>query len=545
MNRKNKILAFAAGTLVLGACSMDEILPQGGTQTEEQVKETVNAIPDRVQADVFGIYSSLSAQFVVLSSDFDNDFGYPAQCIAQDLNGPDMVADNTGYNWFTPSCDYSDRNANYAVPAFRYGNPYNLIKLCNDIIASVDEATASREVLYSVGQAKAMRAFGMLSLAPYFQFRYEGNEDKPCIPIVTEKTPDYTNNPRATNEQVYGQMIQDLSDAIKYLEGFERKSGSKAEVDAQVAYGLRARVYLSMGKYAEAAADAEIAMEGYTPASIQDVSTPAFCKASEKNWMWAIQIDNANLLSPIATWPSKLCSFSGNSYSAGVGCYKRINELLYNKIDGTDVRKGWWVNEDLESPLLETITWNGVSGNDIAGLEIPNTKVAFVPYTNVKFGMKSGIGATQNDSDWPLMRVEEMILIQAEGLAKSGHEAEGARVLQDFVSTYRNPGYTCNKTGETLSNEIWKERRIELWGEGFSVYDMMRLAKPLVRIHGDDIGYWPDEFAFNMPADDGYLLLRFPDSETNSNLGIPTTENTAGQAPQSMQHKDLLDGVTD
>lgn len=545
MKNKNIFIVFAAGAVTFAACSMDEILPEGGTQTEEQVKETVETVPERVQADVYGLYSVMSQQFVVLSSSFHNDFGYPSQCIAQDLNGPDMVCDNSGFNWYTPSCDWTDRNVNFAIPAFRYGNPYNLIKLCNDVIASVDESTASGTTLYSLGQAKAMRAFGYWSIAPYFQFSYIGHKNEPCIPIVTEKTTDYSNNPRATNEQVYGLMHDDLTDAIKYLEGYSRKAGSKVEIDQQVAYGLRARVNLAMGNYAEAAEDAAMAREGYTPAGIDDVSRPAFCQMSEKNWMWGIQIENTNLLSALATWPSKLSSFSGDSYTAGSGCYKRINDLLYSKIDSRDVRKGWWVDEELKSPLLSKITWNGVNGDNISALEIPNVKVPFVAYTNVKFGMKSGIGSTVNDSDWPLMRVEEMYLIEAEALAKSGHESDAAKLLTEFVSTYRNPGYICSKTGQALYDEIWKERRIELWGEGFSMSDIMRLGKPVVRIHGDKIGYWPEAFAFNVTADDGYMLLRFPDTETNTNHGVPVTSNTEGQAPRPRQNADLTDGVTD
>lgn len=545
MKNKNIFIVFAAGAVAFTACSMDEILPEGGTQTEGQVKETVETVPERVQADVYGLYSSLSQQFVVLSTNFHNDFGYPAQCISQDLNGPDMVCDNSGYNWFTPCGDYTDRNANYAIPAFRYGNPYNLIKLCNDVIATIDENTASGSSLYSLGQAKAMRAFGYWGIAPYFQFNYINHKDAPCIPLVTEKTLDYSNNPRATNEAVYGFMHDDLTDAIRLLEGYQRKAGSKVEIDQQVAYGLRARINLAMGNYAEAAEDAAKAREGYTPAGIEDLSKPAFCQMSEKNWMWGIQIDNTNLRSQIATWPSKLCSFSGDSYSAGAGCYKRINDLLYSKIDGTDVRKGWWVDESLHSDLLANVTWNGVSGDKISTLEIANVKVPFVAYTNVKFGMKSGIGSTINDSDWPLMRVEEMILIEVEGLAKSGNEQEARNLLNDFVKTYRNPIYNCAKTGEQLYNEIWKERRVELWGEGFSMSDIMRLGKPVVRIHGDKIGYWPEAFAFNVAADDGYLLLRFPDSETNTNHGVPTTSNTDGKAPVSRQNAELLDGVTD
>ena len=54
-------------------------------------------------------------------------------------------------------------------------------------------------------------------------------------------------------------------------------------------------------------------------------------------------------------------------------------------------------------------------------------------YTNVKFGMREGIGTDKNAYDWPLMRVEEMILIQAEGLAMSGQTTQALQVLNDFV----------------------------------------------------------------------------------------------------------------
>ncbi len=543
MKIKYLLLSFSAAILV--SCSMDHIYPEGGTQTEDQIKETVSSIPDRVNADVYGIYSIIGQQAIVLGGDFHNDFGYPAQCLTQDMNGPDMVCDNSGYNWFSDASTFTDRNTNYAVAAFRYANPYNLIKLCNDIIASVDVETAGEDILHSLGQAKVMRAMGYYSLAPYYQFSYINHKDEPCIPIVTEKTHDYKNNPRATNEQVYKLMIDDLTEALVYLEGYKRKAGSKVEADSQVAYGLRARINLAMGNYKEAAEDAALAMEGYQPASIEDVSTPSFCRISEKNWIWGIQIENTNIGIALATWPSMLSSFTSLGYTGLTGCYKRINKLLYDKIDESDVRKGWWINEEMDSPLLSTISWNGVSGKDISTLKISNAKEAFVPYTNVKFGMKSGIGGIQNDSDWPLMRVEEMILIEIEGLAKSGQEALAAQKLTEFVSTYRNPGYVCTKTGQALYDEIWKERRVELWGEGFSMYDIMRLEKPIVRIHGTDTANWPDAFAFNIEPSDPYLLLRFPDSETNVNLAIPPTENTGGKLPKSLQNANLLDGVTD
>ena len=212
------------------------------------------------------------------------------------------------------------------------------------------------------------------------------------------------------------------------------------------------------------------------------------------------------------------------------------------KIPDTDVRKGWWVDASLESPLLENVTWNGVSGNDVASMAIDNVKLPFLPYTNVKFGMNT-VGGTLNDDDWPFMRVEEMILIQIEGLAKSGSPSAARTMLEDFVRTYRDPSYSADAGGRSLEDEIWFQRRVELWGEGFSNSDTRRLGKPLVRFHAGEESNVPEAFRFNMTADDGWWLMRFTSSEKNTNLGI--IDNTGGTQPVQDQNGTLRDGVTD
>lgn len=549
MKTNNKYYALTFTCLALMSCSaMDEMVPEGSVVTQDQVVSTNEAVPDRVSADLAGVYTYACQQYTVTGTQAaDCDYGYPSLCLSQDLNGPDMVCDNSGYHWFAPSSDYTDRQVNYIIAYQRYAVPYNQLKLANDVLASIDLETATGELRYFAGQAKAIRAFDYLALAPYFQFSYQTHKDAPCVPIVTEDTPDYANNGRATVEQVYTQIITDLTDAISLLEGFDRGT-DKSKIDQQVAYGLRARAYLYMGLYAEAAADAEKALVGYTPYSIAEVSTPAFCKITDHNWMWGILIEPDNITGNggYPSWPSHLCSFGSVSYTANTGVYKRINTLLYNQIPDTDVRKGWWIDANLDSPLLETISWNGVSGRDISTLQIPNTKTAFPAYTVVKFGMEAGVGSTDSSSDWPLMRAEEMILTQAEGLVMSGQAGQGKQVLENFVKTYRDPQYVCEaSSAEDLQTEIWKQRRIELWGEGFSMADIMRLNKPVVRIQGNETANWPDAYAFNVAAGDEYFLLRFPQGETNTNLAVsPEQNNNGGSVPQPGQNSDLRDGVT-
>ena len=547
---KIKKTYYSAIALALVSCStMDEMLPEGMFMTSQQVNDAVTAIPDRAEADLAGIYSFAGQAHSTFTTNgsIHNDFGYPSVCMFQDCNGPDMVCDNSNYNWMSVSHNYTDRNDDYIVCYIRYSYFYNQIALCNSVLSdmsgiNLDEA--SSELRHNAGQALAVRAFDYLGLAPYYSFRYQDNPDALSVNLMTEDTKDYYNNPRVTLREVYELIISDLDRAIDYLSDYNR-GGDKSRVDQNVAYGLRARAYLNMGMFAEAAEDAAKAMEGYTPYSMTEVGTPAFCNINDHNWMWGIMLESDNVAG-LASWPAHLASFTATGYTTATGMYKRINKLLYDKIPATDVRKGWWVNESLDSPLLSTIEWNGRTGKAIASMTIPDIKLPFKEYTTVKFGQKQGIGSTDNASDWCIMRVEEMILLRAEGLAMSGQEGLARTELENFVRTYRDPSYTCSaSSAEELQEEIWKQRRIELWGEGFSMSDIMRLKKPVVRIQSGVVTNWPSAYGFNVAPDDPYLLLRFPQRETNNNKAIPSSSNKSGSLPVAGQRGDLRDGVTD
>lgn len=543
-NKYTSVLAIAS-MVALGACSdIDDIVPEGGTMLETQLKATTSIIPGRADATFSGMYTKLGdpLSFGRFASDRPDDFGFVMMAFSNDLEAADIVGQNNKYNWFSTCSELTTRNADYANPYIRYRGVYDEVARANDVIKAYGEITAetSAEIKYKVAQAYAIRAFCYLNIAPYFQFNYKTSSDKPCVPLVTETTTDFTNNPRAAVKEIYDQIVSDLDFAIANLDGYTRPDKSK--IDKQVAYGLRARANLDMGKYAEAASDAAAAAQGYTPASMAEVSTPSFYNITDHNWLWGydMTMDVAKAF-PYATSSSWIRSFSANGYSAGTGTYFCINNLLYDKIPDSDVRKGWWVDADLNSPLLDGLTWGSLKGQQIATEEIADEKMIFLPYTNVKFGMYT-IGGTTNEEDWPFMRVEEMLLIQAEGLIKSGQTAAGVQVLNDFVRTYRDPQYNAEATGRKIEDEVWFQRRVELWGEGFSNSDTRRLGKPLVRFHGSDSN-WPEAFRFNMTADDGWWLLRFCTDELNTNLAI--VDNEGGASPVSGQNASLRDGVTD
>lgn len=555
--KMRKYIAIASAALVsLTACQELDTHPMGGTQDESQIVETVEAVPSRVNSSVAGMYAFLGTpnKYFGTTSNRSDDFGYPAVSLGQDLNSGDMVNIVSDYDWFSVALEYSDRNPRYANPQLRFGMFYNILYATLDVLSAIPDDATHPELMAKRGQAKALRAFAYLSLAPYFQFKYVGNEDKLAVPMMREGV-DTRNNPRVTLYELYNGtdgILEDLTDAIADLEGYDR-AGNKGFIDQKVAYGLRARAYLYMEEWEKAAADAAAACEGYTPYEISELKAPGFYNASDHNWMWAILLPKELIGSKLASWPSQLGSFSGNAYVPFSGIYRCINVLLYDLIPTSDVRKQWWLNADKQSSYLDGLTWRyenedkevvTYTGQDIVDAKIPDVKEPMPAYTNVKFGQRSGTGEPYNDGDWCMMRAEEMILIQAEATAKAGDLGEGKRILENFVKTYRDPAYVCTAADlEAFSNEVWKQRRIELWGEGFAMADVMRLGKNVVRIRPGKPTNVPEAYQFNISSDDPWLLLRFVLKETTNNKAI--IDNEGGAQPKQGDGANLTNGVTD
>jgi hypothetical protein len=546
----NKLFFVLAVGLAFAACNkMDEILPQSGTMLTKQVQETNIIAPSRASASFNGMFTNIGKPTKLANT--PDDWGYLMILFCNDLEGADAVIADSGYNWFSVCGEYSSRNNTYRNPRLRYQAPFNMIGDVNTFIAGFPEDVTDENAINMIAQAKVLRAYSYMLLAPQYQFapltyvKAEGKKgaDLPCVPLVNGEPVDFTHNPRATVAEIYNFVMEDLNDAVAKLEGAQERS-SKMFIDANVAYGLRARANLILGNWEAAYNDAVKAAEGYEPASIAEVSVPAFYNIEDHNWIWGYDMatglpSNVQSNGLYATTTSWLRSFSGQGYAPACQVYTCINSLLWNLIPDTDVRKGWWVDENLESPLLDGLKWPGF--DDVANADDGDNKLPFLPYTNVKFGVFS-MATTVNEEDMPLMRVEEMILIQAE--AKAHTDAGTAKnILESFVQTYRDPAYSADAAGRTLLDEIWFQRRVELWGEGFGVFDNLRLDKPIVRSHGAGTSNIADAFRFNLDSQDPWLRMRFPQGEMNTNFGI--VDNQGGQQPTIDMNPGLLDGVTD
>ncbi len=441
--------------------------------------------------------------------DRHNDIGFPELMLATDSRGVDLVSEYAGYNWFTGQVEFTDYHSNYYYTYHYWNTLYNTVKASNSIIKEYGGRSNGSMFQFLLAQAYTFRAFNYFYLAQLYQHTYVGNEDKPCVPIVTEENMNtvYTDGcPRASVRDVYGFILADLTKAAELFEKTTFKPAGKQFANVAVVHALRARIYMVMNMWQEAAADAQHAIElsGAVPYSMSEVARPAFDDINHSAWIWGIDTEESDncVISGICNFPSHMGSLCYGY--ASVGVWRRINKKLFEAIPDSDVRKGWWLNSQGYSANLNTKQADYVASAGCA----PYTQMKFAPYQNV-------LGQSVNANDIPLIRVEEMWLILSEAKAMAGDAAAGVATLENFVNVYRNPSYKCYATSPAEVQEaVWLQRRIELWGEGHSYFDLMRLKKGIDR---RGAGFEPG-FIYDIPAGDNILIYPIPDSEMNKNM---------------------------
>lgn len=481
------------------------------TITADRLSEIANASPEALlqvlQPQMVGIYNWLIQYKSYTASTRHNDFGITALGLRMDLMTADMVQYTDNYGWFYSDYNFTGRDGYEYIDAWIPWNyHYKIIKQANDILMFFKEEPSSVELRYIRGQAAAMRAFAYWHLVQMYQHTYKGHENDPAVPIVTENTTEDVlgNNPRATVQAVYDLILSDLELAVKDLEGFVRTD--KTALNKQIVQGFLARTYLNLEKWSEAAEYANAARQGFRLMTGNEYVELGFKDLSEPEWMWGCDVtDQSSIaLSGIINFTSHISSLSYGYTTAG-NMQKCIDRSLYESISSTDVRK------------------KAFNGSDLIPSYGPN-KLPLPPYANVKFG-RYNISTNDNFNDYVLMRSAEMYLIEAEALAMQGSTAQAQDLLHQFMLT-RDPNALKSKaSGEALREEVYQQRRIELWGEGFSYYDYKRLRKPIVRNY--EGSNHNEDARKNYDAEANVFRFLIPRAEITNNKGISEADNNA------------------
>ena len=372
---------------------------------------------------------------------------------------------------------------------------YSLIAKANEIIALYPEGGNTDKEKGLIGQAYAVRGMAYYYLVQLYQncVKADGtiNSDAPAVPMkllavegATEEQIDAAMG-RNTVKDLFNQIESDYSKAIENLQNYAPES--KNEISLQVALGLQARYYLLSQQWSKAEASARSAQVGYTimdEKGLQD----GFMDISNSEWMWGFD-HNTETQTTYASFFSMISSiapgYAGLGYNTNL-----IDARLYGMMNDTDFRKQYW--------------FNGPDGNNKY-----DSYGATLPYANTKFG---------SDGNWTMdyvyMRAAEMVLIEAEALARQGKNTEAATALKKLMAK-RDPSWNMPSVS---AEDVVLQRRIELWGEGFAYFDLKRLNKGINRKYDGNnhlAGY-----DIIVPAQDPKWTYQIPLKELQENTHI-------------------------
>lgn len=534
------LLSVAAAGVVFSACNDLNQAPNTSYVTTDQKKDVVASNPEMAAATVNALPDRANTYLALFRGNprIDTDYGVPSIFMIMDHRGMDMTSNESDYQWYTAAMEMSDFGGRYYDNIIYWRTFYNIINTSNSVLGLIDKDTDNAESQYFLGQSFGFRAWAYLYLAQMYQFTYARDAEAPCVPVLTDVNLDEcaaNGCPRSSVKATLEQVISDCDAAIMQLDKAQSQkvtretmgtiTNTKTFVNQAILYGLKTRALLLMQDYPNAKIAVDKAIElakanGARPYTQDEVSKPAFYQLTDPSFLWGSYVDPSASLAGLIGWGGQMITWHPNGYP-GAGCYRKINKKLYAQIPSTDVRKGWWLDANgspsagMPSNYKEYLSPAAAAQY---GIEVAP------PFTNTKFGAYADEpGATVNAEDIPYMRFEELLLMQAEAYGGVA-VADGVTKLSEFVKSWRMPTYSLTASSkEAFMDEIWFQRRIELWGEGFSYHDMMRFQKTLDRVGGG----FPETLVYVVAPDNPVLLYEIIQQEAENNPLIGNVANGA------------------
>ena len=475
-------------------------------------EDVLNPVPSNAVSDE-QIFSSVEAATTALNSAMAYIGHYQSislGTIMADVMGEDaaMTSGSFGiptYNWNLYSYTYSQvpatdpwwfGYANYIWPA-----DYKAIDAANNIIAYVTDLPdeAGKENL--LGQAYAIRGYMYLWLTRLYAHAYTTNPDGPGVILRLEPANAASDHlGRASLREMYAQILSDLEYGRQHC-----NSATDYFTPKSCALYM-ARAYQDMGDWANAKRFAEEAADGnFTGGNLM----------SPAQWRSGFKDHNDEWLQYFNYTPTK-CNFY-----ASIPSFYYLAEAAYNvdetgkaNPDDIDYLDGPYESDYFENPLYgySSVRWTTRFRNRFEDTDcrkmFPFYFYAEDGWLTSKFSHRTSVG----DAEFPLARIAEAYLIKAECEAHTGGNATSVlNALQ--IARGATP------TEGTLEN-IYLERRKELYGEGFRLHDLKRLHQPLDRT--PDPEHWAS--VKSLPADSPRFMLPIPEVEMLYNKALTAAD---------------------
>jgi starch-binding outer membrane protein, SusD/RagB family len=354
-----------------------------------------------------------------------------------------------------------------------WSDGYRAISQANAVINAIDnnlikDNTPDADKVLWKAEALFIRAIAHFELVRLFGKPYSNIPNTDLgVPIRIKDLTADEKIPRATVDQVYNQVISDLTEAEA---GLTNSNGNRATKWA--AKGYLVRVYFNKMDYEKAFAAAQ-----------EIITDDRF---------------------PLAGDPHTAFRTNGNVAAS--------ESVLFQLVSGgnsfTDFRpeqRRWSVSQG-SSSLFEDLTSSGVTDFRYATLLTDGARI---------FSTKWDTGGINP----PIIRMAEIYLIHAESaVSKTAIDLAAAASSYNKVRALAVSGYTpvTFATKEAALSSIQTERRIEMLFEGDRFYELKRLKSPSF----GEVKTGANIIREAKPFNDASWLLKIPVSETSGNSGI-------------------------
>lgn len=492
------ILPIIFSGWLMYSCSLD-MEPENMTPLSEALNTPAN-----LEAALISVYANLRSA---------DHYGRDMFAKADALADVTLATNNSGR--------FVAENRNDAGAHFSTGfweNSYFSIGEINRILAQIEKGVngATPEQLRRwEGESKFLRALYLFDLVKVYAYIptaifQEGLVDQGGVPMPLSPVYDLENvlfgqDPRATIEQNYDQIILDLKDAIDLLEESERPVPQFASTAA--AYALLSRVALYKG-------DWEMVVTASTTALSLPVGQLVFGMNYINGWK--------NPVNPESIFEVR---FHDNSES--LGSTFSLQSAFTTLLDVNEKnRLGGWGDLIPSPKILEAFglsqlqTGNPASNNNnwdvTRNLDIranlfttgSNQRPNGRQIECVKFLGKNGFNYGDNI---PVIRKSEMLLNRMEANFHLGKETEA---FNEFVAFKIIKGLSPSiLTGEELLEDILNERLKEFAFEGQRFFDLKRYGRAIDK--SDYLG--PDAI---VPFEDFRILAPIPSGVVENNRNI-------------------------
>jgi starch-binding outer membrane protein, SusD/RagB family len=480
MKKLNIFMLIVSLALIIG-CSEDflKLEPQAQVTPEQLQDLPASKLVGVFQGKLNGVYGYLQG---ISNIDREPYTGVKSWDIISDEFSGDMVMARQGYAWYWTEYQLNVHVATYRTPTGIWQASYNQIYTLNGILETMPEIPEDPALRSIYAQAATLRAFYYFKLINWFQHPYLDNNSAPGVPLILSSSAEPTG--RGTVAQVYTQIIADLDAATEAYSTGSGDALTNTAAGPAVTAGLYAQVAMTMGDYSLAAQKANLAKTNF-PLMTPEEWLDGFHTLTNPEWMWALEINSETTGYYDSFFSHVSCLDPG--YAGAIRMYKIMDAALFKQIKNTDSR-------------YEAYSYNGTAFN-FKFFDVPELSGDWL-------------------SPYLFMRSAEMYLIEAEAKARSNDEAGAKTVLSELVKARCNgedPYNIQSLSGQALLDMIMLQARIELWGEGKSLWYAKRYKRTIVRNYtGTNHTVLLNDYAYNDPR----ILMLIPQNEINNNPEI-------------------------